>query len=127
MGKYYQLKPKAYKNSKTQCPCGGFYTDAVYTGDYANINPKINHEKTKMHQDYVNNGNKMSSGVKAKLEKAAAKEKEEREAAKEEREAALAEKRKTQTLCGCGSYYNNNTEDRHFDTAKHSKWAAKNY
>jgi hypothetical protein len=100
--------------------CGGFYTDAIYTGVHANIDPQTNHEKTKMHQDFVNNGNKMSNVVKAKLEKAAAKK-------EEEKNAALTLKRKDQILCGCGSYYNKEgrRKHNHFNTAKHSKWMEK--
>jgi CDGSH-type Zn-finger protein len=46
-----------------------------------------------------------------------------------EKAEALAEKRKSQTLCGCGSYYNNDFRGickvNHLVTAKHNKWENK--
>lgn len=121
MVKYFSSKSKAYSNSKTQCPCGGYYTDAVYSGAYANIDPQTNHEATNMHQEFIKNGNKMSSVVKAKLEKKERK-------VKEDKDAAIALKREKQILCGCGSYYNDDLKrkEKHFETAKHSKWESKN-
>ena len=117
MVRYQIAKPKAYKNSKIQCPCGGHYTDAVYKGSFYNEDPQTNHEKTKMHQEYVANGNKMSTKIKEKLETKAKKE-------LAEKAANLALKRVGQVHCGCGSYYNNNYHCRetHLCTAKHMKW-----
>ena len=120
MVKFFSSKPKAYKNNKIQCPCGGYSTDAVYSGHYANIDPQTNHETTNMHQDFIKNGNKMSSVVKEKLEKKERK-------IKEDKDAAIALKREKQILCGCGSYYNNDqkAKERHLNTAKHAKWVRK--
>lgn len=117
MGRYGYGKPKAqkYQNTKIKCPCGGYYTSATYSGSYANIDPKTKHEESKMHQEFVANGNKMSAKVKEKLEKKAA--------------AELAEKRAGQVLCGCGSWYNvkdnGPAKAKHLGTAKHAKWAGK--
>lgn len=67
----------------------------------------------------------MASNVKARLDKKVA----EKKALKEH---ALVAKRGSQTLCGCGSYFNKSYvdmgrgESRHYETAKHNKWALKN-
>ena len=95
MGKYARQKPKVYKNSKISCACGGFYTSAVYTGCYANMDPQKSHEETKMHQDFINRGKKMDPKVKERLAKAVS-------AAEQAKQNALAEKRAGQVLCGCG-------------------------
>jgi hypothetical protein len=118
--RFGRAKTFKHNNSKIQCPCGGFYTSAVYSGSFASTDPQANHEKTKMHQEFVANGNKMSKKVKEKLEIKAAKE-------LEEQRTALEEKRAHQVLCGCGSYHNNNynAKQKHLSTAKHDKWAAK--
>ena len=34
--------------SKTNCGCGGMYTNAIYSGAFANCDPQENHEKSKM-------------------------------------------------------------------------------
>lgn len=114
-------KPKAYKNNKIHCACGGSYTDAVYAGSFANCDGKASHELTKMHQKFLANGNKMDEKVKARLDKAAAN-------AQLEKDRALNEKRAGQVHCGCGSYYNKNmmAKEKHFETAKHEKWARRN-
>ena len=102
------------------CPCGGTYLEGVYS-----YLPQLNHENTKMHQEFLSNGNVMNTKVKAKLDKKAADK-------KAEKDDALALKRDNQTLCGCGSFFNKSYvdggrgEDRHFSTAKHVKWALKN-
>ena len=48
------------------CECGGYYTDAVYSGVYEMISPKERHEKTKMHPEFIKNGNVMSEKLKEK-------------------------------------------------------------
>ena len=117
-------KRKSYNKAKRErmvlCPCGGSFLEGVFT----NL-PRYKHENTKMHQDYLSNGNVMNTKVKAKLDKKAADK-------KAEKDDALARRRDNQTLCGCGSFVNKayvdggRGEDKHFGTAKHVKWALKN-
>jgi len=112
-------KRKSYNKAKRErtvtCPCGGSYVDTIKTSL-----PLFKHEKTKMHKDYVSNG-VMNSQAIAKVAK--------KEAEKVE---ALQLKRDSQTLCGCGSFFNKRYVDggrgemNHLETAKHSKWAIKN-
>ena len=44
--------------SKTICECGGYYTNHTYKGCYTMFDPQESHEKTKMHQKYLETGEK---------------------------------------------------------------------
>ena len=100
---------KAFKNATIYCDCGGFYTTASYSGTFSNCDPQASHEKSKMHQKYLETGIK--------------------------KVRALTETKKLEgkVQCPCGSVYKDNGygiyqgagKTSHENTKKHRKWVEK--
>ena len=106
MGKFGYSKQKTFKNSTTYCECGGHYTNATYSGSFANLDPKASHERSKLHQNFLQTGEKKV------------------------RQSTEEKKMEGKVQCGCGSTYSNtgygafenSGRKKHERTKKHQKW-----